>query len=46
MVGSGVKLPGAERVTICAIDCANPVHALLALDISLSRMAFADAVFL
>jgi tetratricopeptide (TPR) repeat protein len=34
------------QVTLCAIDCVNPVLALRALDISLQQCRFGDAVFL
>lgn len=34
------------QVTVCAIDCVNPLLALRALDISLHECRFADAVFL
>ena len=46
MIGQGRPQAGLARVTLVAIDCLNPLHALRALDICLDKMAFADAVFL
>lgn len=39
-------VPDLPEVTLCAVDCLNPVLALRALDICLGQCRFADAVFL
>lgn len=38
--------PNLASVTLCAVDCANPILALRALDISSSQCRFGDIVFL
>lgn len=38
--------PDLGDVTLCAVDCVNPIHALRALDISGASCRFGDVVFL